>query len=141
MKRRLFIILAMAAMSVSLVYAHGDATHITGTITAIEGDHIQVKDQAGKTVMVMLEKTTKYLKSKAPATKADLKVGTRVLIDAKMDEKMKIKITRRESKETIHWLDLIMTYGNKELEKERLELMDEADQIRKILSAILKKLV
>jgi len=80
----------MAAMSVSLVYAHGDATHITGTITAIEGDHIQVKDQAGKTVMVMLEKTTKYLKSKAPATKADLKVGTRVLIDAKMDEKMKM---------------------------------------------------
>lgn len=90
MQRRLFIILAVAAMSVTLVYAHGDATHITGTITAIEGDHIQIKDQAGKTVMVMLEKTTKYLKSKTPATRADLKVGTRVLIDAKMDEKMKM---------------------------------------------------
>ena len=58
----------------------------------------------------------------------------------KMDEKMKIKIARRESKETIHWLDLILTYGNKDLEKVRIELIDEAVQIRKILSAILKKL-
>ena len=70
--------------------AHGDATHITGTITAIEGDHIQIKDQAGKTVVVMLQTTTKYLKSAKPAAKTDLKVGTRVLVDAKMDEKMKM---------------------------------------------------
>jgi Domain of unknown function (DUF5666) len=90
MRRRLFIIVAAAALSVNLVYAHGDATHITGTITAIEGDHIQIKDQAGKTVVVMLQKTTKYLKSKSPSTRAELKVGTRVLIDAKMDEKMKM---------------------------------------------------
>ncbi len=73
-----------------MVYAHGDATHLTGTITAIEGDHIQIKDQAGKAVMVMLSKTTKYLKSEKPSTKAELKVGTRVLIDAEMDEKMKM---------------------------------------------------
>jgi four helix bundle protein len=58
----------------------------------------------------------------------------------KLDEKMKIKIARRESKESIHWLDLILTYQDKQLEKERLTLMDEADQIKKILSAILNKL-
>ena len=58
----------------------------------------------------------------------------------KLDEKMKIKIARRESKESIHWLDLILTYENKELEKERIALMDEAGQIKKILSAILNKL-
>jgi four helix bundle protein len=38
----------------------------------------------------------------------------------KSDEKMKIKIARRESKESIHWLDLVLTYENKELEKERM---------------------
>jgi four helix bundle protein len=59
----------------------------------------------------------------------------------KLDEKMKIKIARRESKETIHWLDLILTYGSMDLEKEKLELINEADQIREILSTILKKLV
>jgi four helix bundle protein len=58
----------------------------------------------------------------------------------KMDEKMKIKISRREAKESVHWLDLILTYQNVTLEMERIELMDEALQIRKILSAILKKL-
>jgi four helix bundle protein len=58
----------------------------------------------------------------------------------KLDEKMRIKISRRESKESIHWLDLIITYGDNELEKERLELIDEAIQIKKILSTILKRL-
>ena len=58
----------------------------------------------------------------------------------KLDEKMKIKIARRESKESIHWLDLILTYENKDLEEERISLMDEAEQIKKILSAILNKL-
>ena len=51
----------------------------------------------------------------------------------KLDEKMKIKITRRESKESIHWLDLMLTYENKELEEERIVLIDEAEQIKKIL--------
>jgi four helix bundle protein len=58
----------------------------------------------------------------------------------KLDEKMKIKISRWEAKKSIHWFDLILTYGNSELEKERLELIDEAYQIKKILSTILKRL-
>ena len=58
----------------------------------------------------------------------------------KTDEKMKIKIARRESKESIHWLALILTYQNDELEKKRIALIDEADQIKKILSTILKRL-
>jgi four helix bundle protein len=58
----------------------------------------------------------------------------------KLDEKMKIKIARRESKESIHWLDLVLTYDNKSLEEERTSLMDETEQIKKILSAILNKL-
>ena len=58
----------------------------------------------------------------------------------KADEKMKLKVSRRESKETLKWLDLILTYENPELEKEKITLLDEGDQIRKILSAIIKKL-
>jgi len=52
---------------------------------------------------------------------------------------MKIKIARREAKESVHWLDLVLIYGNIELEKERSELIDEAFQIKKILSTILKR--
>jgi four helix bundle protein len=58
----------------------------------------------------------------------------------KADEKMKIKIARREAKESIKWLDLILTYGDEELHKEKLALLDEGEQIRKILSAIINKL-
>jgi len=44
---------------------------------------------------------------------------------------MRIKISRREAKESIHWLDLILTEENDELEKEKLELIDEGTQIKK----------
>src|SRR5688572_12311575 len=90
MYKRFIVLVAAFVLSAGIVYAHGGNDHLTGTITAIEGDHIQIKDQAGKSVMVMLGKTTKYLKSEKPSTKAELKVGVRVLIDAKMDEKMKM---------------------------------------------------
>ena len=58
----------------------------------------------------------------------------------KADEKMKIKISRREAKETIKWIDLILTYDNIDLEKEKAGLINEGEQIRKILSAIIIKL-
>lgn len=58
----------------------------------------------------------------------------------KADEKMKLKISRRESKETLKWLDLLLTYENPELEMEKNKLLDEGEQIRKILSAIIIKL-
>ena len=64
----------------------------------------------------------------------------RQMIWAKADEKMKIKISRRESKEAVYWLNLVITYNDEILERERLELIDEGIQIRKILSTILKKL-
>lgn len=58
----------------------------------------------------------------------------------KADEKMRIKIARREAKETIKWIDLILTYENADLEIEKARLIDEGEQIRKILSAIIIKL-
>jgi hypothetical protein len=62
-----------------------------GTVTAVQGDHVTVKLQDGKTQMVMFDKATKYLTAaEKPAKRADVKVGTRVVIDAKMDEKMKM---------------------------------------------------
>jgi four helix bundle protein len=58
----------------------------------------------------------------------------------KQDQKMKIKIGRREAKESIYWLKLILVYNDEVLEKERNLLIDEASQLKKILSAILLKL-
>ena len=58
----------------------------------------------------------------------------------KADLKMRIRISRKEAKESIFWLNLVFTNNSEEAEKERLRLVDEADQLRKILSAILIKL-
>ena len=58
----------------------------------------------------------------------------------KADEKMKLKISRREAKETTKWLDLTLTYDDVSLEQLKIHLIDEGEQIRKILSAIIIKL-
>ena len=85
------VICALAALfSVSLLSAHGNATHLMGTVTAVGKDTVTIKDKDGKPVVVMLEKTTKYFKNKKAVTVGDLQVGTRVVIDAEMDQKMKM---------------------------------------------------
>jgi len=58
----------------------------------------------------------------------------------KNDERMKIKISRREAKESVYWLQLVLLYDNEKLQKEQIALIDEANQIRKILSTILIRL-
>ena len=58
----------------------------------------------------------------------------------KANEKMKLKISRREAKETIKWIDLILVYDNEDLKREQNQLIDEGEQIRKILSSIIIKL-
>jgi hypothetical protein len=72
------------------VLAHGNATHLMGTVTAVGKDTVTIQDKDGKPLVVMLEKTTKYFKSKKPASLDEMKIGTRVVIDAEMNQKMKM---------------------------------------------------
>ena len=72
------------------VLAHGNATHLMDTVTAVGKDTVTIQDKDGKSLIVMLEKTTKYFKSKKAASIDEMKVGTRVVIDAEMNEKMKM---------------------------------------------------
>lgn len=88
MLKRFASCLVMILLFVALVAAHGEP--ILGTVTAVGKDTVTIKDKTGKTVVVMLEKNTKFLANKKAATIADLKVGSRVSIDAHMDEKMKM---------------------------------------------------
>jgi hypothetical protein len=78
--------------SAMVLFAHGDAEHVMGTISAIQGDHVTVKLQDGKTESVMLDKSTKYFNGEKTGKKEDVKVGSRVVIDAKMDTKMKMLV-------------------------------------------------
>jgi hypothetical protein len=51
---------------------------------------VTIKDKDNKPLVIMLEKSTKYLMNEKPAKKEDLKAGERVVIDAHMDTKMKM---------------------------------------------------
>jgi four helix bundle protein len=56
------------------------------------------------------------------------------------DLRYRIKLSRKESKECMHFLGLVEVFGNKEMEDERLILVDEASQLRKIFSTMSNKL-
>lgn len=55
----------------------------------------------------------------------------------KKDFLMRIKISRKESKETIYWLNLILCNQDQEVERDRL--IQEGTELMKIFGAILEK--
>ncbi len=58
---------------------------------------------------------------------------------SKKDFLMRIKICRKEAKESRYWLRLIDTNDASELDKERSELVQESTELMNIFGAILKK--
>ncbi len=58
---------------------------------------------------------------------------------SKKDFVMRIKICRKESKETIYWLKLLDINGDKDLVAENCDLINEAEQLMKIFGSILEK--
>lgn len=56
------------------------------------------------------------------------------------DLRFRIKISKKEAKESRLWLKHILTYESKEAEEERLLLLLEAEELMKIFASILRKL-
>jgi four helix bundle protein len=57
---------------------------------------------------------------------------------SRKDFALRIKICRKEAKESIYWLSLIQL-KTAELEKERTQLSDEATELMRIFGAIIEK--
>jgi len=58
---------------------------------------------------------------------------------SKKDFLMRIKICRKEAKESLYWLRLVDTGGNSELEQERAALEKEAGELTHIFGSIVTK--
>ena len=56
------------------------------------------------------------------------------------DLRFRIKISRKEAKESMHFLGLVEVFGDKDMEIEIGALLNEPGQLRKIFSAMLNKL-
>ena len=87
MLRKFTSCLVAAGLLAGVLHAHGDP--IMGTVTAVAGDTLTIKNKDGKPVVIMLEKATRFLKNDKAGTRADLVVGARVIIDAHMEPKVK----------------------------------------------------
>jgi len=58
---------------------------------------------------------------------------------SKKDFLMRVKICRKEAKESAYFLRLIYETNSKEFKKEGIQLSDEASQLKKIFSSIIEK--
>src|SRR5207247_9360731 len=87
LKKAITFLLTVSFLAGALL-AHGNATHLMGTVTAVSKDTVTIQDKGGKSVVVMLEKAAKYFKTKKPGAIDELKIGTRGVIAAQMTEKM-----------------------------------------------------
>ncbi len=58
---------------------------------------------------------------------------------SKKDFKHRIKISRKEAKESAYWLKIIIANNNIKFSSEGYKLIREAEELKKIFSSILKK--
>ena len=58
---------------------------------------------------------------------------------SKKDFRMRVKISRKEAKESKYWLRLVDTFEDKELEIERTNLIQESTELMNIFGSILQK--
>ena len=91
-KNSIQTIAAMAAMMIwcALALAHNGIEHIMGTVTAVSKTSITVATVKHTTVTVILDPSTTFSNKAAKASVNDLKVGERVVVNAKevADEKL-----------------------------------------------------
>ncbi|MDO8649525.1 MAG: four helix bundle protein [Candidatus Peregrinibacteria bacterium] len=57
----------------------------------------------------------------------------------KRDSIHKLRISRREAKESMYWLSLVDTGGRNELSSQRTQLVNEARELLCILSSMIRK--
>jgi methyl coenzyme M reductase subunit D len=90
-KRHWMVALVMvAALALPVVArAHGGHLHkALGTIASVQGEHVEIKTTAGKTIVVMLDKKTTVTRGKDTLDVTALRVGERISVDYMEANKM-----------------------------------------------------
>jgi hypothetical protein len=91
MRRMRFGWMLAAALSVSAAAAahegHSHAPKLMGTVKAVHADtsRVEITTTAGKATDFYVAPATKYLKGTAAAALADLKAGTRVVVETRVE--------------------------------------------------------
>jgi hypothetical protein len=93
MKIRIAMCLLCASLLGLLTFAHNGMEHVMGTVKAISTNSVTVETAAqdSKTITVALLPSTKFVKSGVDASQKDLKVGDRVMVEAKENSSDKLE--------------------------------------------------
>lgn len=78
-------VLAILALMLgsAIAFAHNGVEHVMGTVTAVTDTSITVDTVKHTSVTVLIDSTTTFSNNDAQASRHDLKVGQRVVINAK----------------------------------------------------------
>jgi hypothetical protein len=78
----------LAAFAATLPAHPGHQHKALGTVGAVDASHVEIKTKDGKTVSVLVNADTKYLKGKTAGAPTDVKIGQRVAVTyVEKDEK------------------------------------------------------
>ena len=80
---RTFIAMAALMMGSVIAFAHNGVEHIMGTVTAVADTSITVETVKHTAVTVAIDPSTTFSNKNAKSSLKDLKVGERVVINAK----------------------------------------------------------
>lgn len=83
--KKVVLALALGVAFVSSAFAHGNETHLMGTVTTVTAGSITIKTAKNEMVTVAIDSTTNFIKSGSSANVKDLKVGDRVVVGAEKD--------------------------------------------------------
>jgi hypothetical protein len=79
------LFLGLAIFLVNAVFAHEGGKHFMGQVKSVDPVSLTILTTSKDTVTLKLLPTTKFVKSKQPASVQDLKTGDRVVIHAKQN--------------------------------------------------------
>ncbi len=83
MKRAVLGMVSAFALMSAITFAHGNAVHVTGTVTQINGKSVTVQPVAksAKAITFTVADHTEIDRGKKVASLADLKAGDRVVVE------------------------------------------------------------
>jgi hypothetical protein len=82
---RMFIFTSILIFS-SVVWGHGDAAHVMGTVTAIEADHVIVKTTKGQTLSLAFQPNTVFQQDGIHRKDARPQIGDRLVAEVTKKE-------------------------------------------------------
>jgi hypothetical protein len=88
---RTFIAMAALMIGSAIAFAHNGVEHVMGTVTAVTDTSITVDTLKHTAVTVMVNASTTFNHKDSKASLKDLKVGERVVINAKQGADKKLE--------------------------------------------------